>query len=211
MAAAHPTTFFLGSSSSLTSCQNGRSSWRMGILLEKMTPGGKVGRRACCRCVGMADDAKHIKRRPVARYPGYQRLLPGSPRGAGAEGKKKGRLPDGSGPQQFEPRGGSGLLLRVSPRGSRALWSNKGRQHHADGPPAGEAQQGKLPAGNLEAVAPMATARPRRRKNSLVQHRHIAAPVPATTDGHFQNGKYRVLWSLPVRGVIKKAPRFRGA
>ena len=88
----------------------------------------------CCRCVGMADDAKHIKRRPVARYPGYQRLLPGSPRGAGAEGKKKGRLPDGSGPQQFEPRGGSGLLLRVSPRGSRALWSNKGRQPYADGP-----------------------------------------------------------------------------
>lgn len=27
----------------------------------------------------------------------------------------------------------------------------------------------------------MATARPRRRKNSLVQHRHVAAPVPATT------------------------------
>ena len=37
----------------------------------------------------------------------------------------------------------------------------------------------------------------------------IAAPVPATTDGHFRNGKYRVLWSLPVRGK-KKGPSFPG-
>lgn len=41
----------------------------------------------------MADDAKHMNRRPVARYPGYQRLLPGSPRGAGAVEKFKAASP----------------------------------------------------------------------------------------------------------------------
>ena len=41
-------------------------------------------------------------------------------------------------------------------------------------------------------------------KNSHVpiDHRHVAAPVPATTGGYFQNGKHRVLWSLPVRGEV---------
>lgn len=62
-------------------------------LLEKMTPGGKVGHRAFAAVGDMADDAKHMKRRPVARYPGYQRLLPGSPRGTGAEGKRKAASP----------------------------------------------------------------------------------------------------------------------
>ena len=48
----------------------------------------------------MADDAKHMKRRPVALWPGYQRLLPGRSTGSGSRGKKKGRLPDGRGPQR---------------------------------------------------------------------------------------------------------------
>lgn len=58
--------------------------------------------------------------------------------------------------------------------------------------------------------------RPRRRKNSHVpiDHRHVAAPVPATTGGYFQNGKHHVLWSLPVRGVSfslhPRRPSLRG-
>ena len=56
-----------------------------------MTPGGKVGHRAFAAVVRGNDDG--MNRRPVARYPGYQRLLPGSPRGAGAEGKRKAVAP----------------------------------------------------------------------------------------------------------------------
>ena len=42
--------------------------------------------------------------------------------------------------------------------------------------------------------------RPRWQPFCLASAQTIAAPVPATTGGYFQNGKYRVLWSLPVRG-----------
>ena len=115
----------------------------MGILLEKMTPGGKVGHRAFAAVVRGNDDG--MKRRPVAlgqAISGFRLLSTGS----GSRGKKKGRLPDGSGPQRdrtrprpYAVRGApSGLLLQVSPRSSRALWSNNGRQHHADGPRQGK-------------------------------------------------------------------------
>lgn len=100
-----------------------------------MTPGGKVGHRAFAAVGYMADDAKHMKRRPVAlgqAISGFRLLSTGS----GSRGKKKGRLPDGSGPQRdrtrprpYAVRGApSGLLLQVSPRSSRALWSNTWRR-----------------------------------------------------------------------------------
>lgn len=53
-----------------------------------------------------------MKLRPVARYPGYQRLLPGSPRGTGAN------LADGEG---FEPPEGVNLLRFSRPPQSAAL------------------------------------------------------------------------------------------
>ena len=90
-----------------------------------MTPGGKVGHRAFAAVVRGNDDG--MKRRPVAlgkAISGFRLLSTGS----GSRGKKKGRLPDGSGPQRdrtpqtYAVRGrGTGLLLQVSPRGSRAL------------------------------------------------------------------------------------------
>ena len=107
-----------------------------------MTPGGEMETAGRLPLWGdMADDAKHMKRRPVAlgqAISGFRLLSTGS----GSSGKKKGRLPDGSGPQRdrtrprpYAVRGApSGLLLQVSPRSSRALWSNKGRQPDADGP-----------------------------------------------------------------------------
>ena len=67
-------------------------------LLEKMTPGGKVGHRAFAAVVRGNDDGNEAP--PRCTPPRLQRFSPGSPRGAGAEGKKKGRLPDGSGPQR---------------------------------------------------------------------------------------------------------------
>ena len=134
--------------------------------------------------------------------------------GSGSGGKKKGRLPDGSGPQRdrtrprpYAMRGApSGLLLQVSPRSSRALWSNKGRQPSADGPP----RQGNLrrPAGNLGTASPMPTA-PATMATFLLGFRTnqtIAAPVPATTRGR--------AWSLPVRGwsfsLHPRRPSLRG-
>ena len=82
-----------------------------------------------------------------------------------------------------------------------ALRSDMAASTMLTAPPAGEAQQ--EPAGNVEAVIPMTTAPGRdESKNSYVptDHRHVAAPVPATAGGYFQNGKHHVLWSLPVRG-----------
>lgn len=65
-------------------------------------------------------------------------------------------------------------------------------------------RQGNLrkPAGNFEAASPVPTA-PATMAALLFGFRTnqtVAAPVPATTGGYFQNGKHHVLWSLPVRG-----------
>lgn len=120
-----------------------------------MTPGGKVGHRAFAAVVRGNDDG--MKRRPVAlgqAISGFRLLSTGS----GSRGKKKGRLPDGDGPQQFEPRGGlvccsgrshdlrgscettraASTMLTAPGRGStvRKVTCRKfgGRQPDADGP-----------------------------------------------------------------------------
>lgn len=75
----------------------------------------------------MADDAKHMKRRPVAlgqTISGFRLLSTGS----GSRGKKKGRLPDGSGPQRDMPPPD----IRSEGKGDLACCSK--RAHEVRGP-----------------------------------------------------------------------------
>ena len=179
-----------------------------------MTPGGERETAGRLPLWGdMADDAKHMKRRPVTRYPGYQRLLPGSPRGAGAEGKRKAASPMEAARSNLN-RGEVWFAAPVAP----TIFAGAEKRQE---PPA----RCRRPPGRGTSESLPEKLRPRPRwprpsrdesKNSHVpiDHRHVAAPVPATTGGYFQNGKHRVLWSLPVRGgsfsLHPRRPSLRG-
>lgn len=81
-------------------------------------------------------------------------------------------------------------------------------------PPAPKA--GALPLRYAPSWPPARCRRPRPRWQPfcLASAQTIAAPVPATTSGYFQNGKHHVLWSLPVRGgsfsLHPRRPSLRG-
>ena len=137
----------------------------------------------------MADDAKHIKRRPVAlgqAISGFCLLSTGS----GSRGKKKGRLPDGSGPQRDRHPPG----IRSE---GRAIW------------PAAPGEPTKF-AGPMKQQEPPARCRrprPRWQPFCLASAQTIAAPVPATTVGSVaagQGGSFSLHPRRPsLRGGVK--------
>ena len=121
---------------------------------------------------------------------------------------------------RHENGGASGTRTHVAAvqrRSSPAeLWPRE--KSRAASPMPTAPRQGNLrkPAGNFEAASPVPTA-PATMAALLFGFRTnqtVAAPVPATTGGYFQNGKHHVLWSLPVRGgsfsLHPRRPSLRG-
>ena len=171
-----------------------------------MTPGGERGTAGRLPLWGdMADDAKHMKRRPVTlccRCPYFLRrnghgpagrlsvalarlsaAFAGISTGSGSRGKKKGRLPDGSGPQRDRTR------PRHTQGGARHLACCSMRARELRGPCGATRAAGTMltaPGRGTSETLPeilrpwprWPRPRPRRSENSLCQFTQAALSRP---------------------------------